>query len=194
MRLSFDAIYRIPDSSREVRKLGNPITSSPGRSRDSGETAVAFKLMTSRTAFVFALLGFFALASVSPAGSADLVGSWKIEIRFSDGGSRSLRFDARDGGQGAFVPVIPRPNQTDSTEPAAAADWSEDGKGTLTFSGPIQFPLGNIGLERGTLVLNGRRGANGSITGTARLFPAEQGSGQPKPSRTGTFKASKIAG
>ena len=63
------------------------------------------------------------------------------------------------------------------------------------ISGPVQFPLGNVGLDRGTLVLKGKLGTDGSITGEARFFPIDQNPSDPtaKPSKSGTFKATRAA-
>lgn len=146
-----------------------------------------------KTAFVLILLSLFAGWGLSQAQApGHITGSWKVEITFHDGGSRSLRFEAGAAGKGSFAPVVPRPNQTESAQPATA-EWSEDGKGSVTFTGPVQFPLGNVGLERGTLVLKGRRRSDGSITGAAQFFPADQDPGRTKPSKTGTFRTTKVA-
>ncbi len=64
------------------------------------------------------------------------------------------------------------------------------------FSGPVQFPLGNVGIDRGILVLKGKLGTAGEITGEAKFFPLGQAPAEPKstPSKRGTFKAIRGAG
>ena len=42
------------------------------------------------------------IAACSHAQPPAVVGSWKVEITFAHGESRSLRFDAQDGGKGSF--------------------------------------------------------------------------------------------
>jgi hypothetical protein len=62
------------------------------------------------------------------------------------------------------------------------------------FRGPVAFPLGNVGIERGTLVLNGKLTEPGnSFAGTARLFPTDQDPDAPdaKPLKAGQFKATR---
>ena len=121
-----------------------------------------------------------------------VIGGWKIDLRFTDGESRALRFEARAAGQGTFAAVVPAPNEAAPTG-AADAEWSENANGAIAFSGPVQFPLGNVGLERGQLVLQGKRQTDGSITGEAKLFPLDQDSSKATPSKSGTFTATRPA-
>ena len=64
------------------------------------------------------------------------------------------------------------------------------------FSGMVEFPLGNVGRDAGTLVLKGKFGTEGSITGEAMFFPLDQDPKDPKarPSKGGSFKAIRVAG
>lgn len=72
----------------------------------------------------------------------------------------------------------------------------QDGDGSITFAAPVQFPLGNVGIDRGTLILKGKTGANGEIIGEAEFFPLGQEPVEPKstPSKSGTFKAIRGTG
>ncbi len=67
----------------------------------------------------------------------------------------------------------------------------QDSDGSITFVGPVQFPLGNVGIDRGTLLLKGKLGENGEMTGEAKFFPPDQLPDEPKstPSKIGIFKA-----
>ncbi len=64
------------------------------------------------------------------------------------------------------------------------------------FSGPVEFPLGNVGRDAGTLVLKGKFGTDGAITGEAIFFPVDQDPKDPKarPSKSGSFKAIRVTG
>ncbi|MEO6872785.1 MAG: hypothetical protein ABI233_11270 [Chthoniobacterales bacterium] len=142
--------------------------------------------------FQFVLL-VFALALVAGAGfsqtpPASVVGGWKIDVRFGGRESHALRFEARVAGKGSFAAVVPAPNETGPTG-ATEAEWSENANGSIAFSGPVQFPLGNVGLERGTLVLQGKLQTDGSITGEAKFFPVDQDPSKANPLKSGTFKA-----
>jgi hypothetical protein len=64
------------------------------------------------------------------------------------------------------------------------------------FSGTVEFPLGNVGRDAGTLVLKGKFGTEGTVTGAAIFFPLDQDPKDPKarPSKSGSFKAIRVAG
>lgn len=141
------------------------------------------------------LIALFLMAGsgFSQAQPAQIVGRWKVDVSFSGGESRSLRFEAQESGKGSFTPVVPRPNQAGSAEPATA-QWSQSENGAVAFSGPVQFPLGNVGFQRGTLVLKGKVGSDGSIAGEAKFFPVDQDPSKAQPSKSGSFRAVRLAG
>jgi hypothetical protein len=147
--------------------------------------------VTFRATFVLAFLLQLVSLPLSWAQTPSVIGSWKAEVTFSNGQARSLRFEAQPAGKGSFQLLVPEPKQGGSTE-ASIAQWTQD-KQAITFSGTVQFPLGNVGLERGTLVLKGKQGTDGSISGEATFYSIDQNPNDPKatPSKTGTFKASK---
>lgn len=125
--------------------------------------------------------------------ASSVIGSWKVQIKFSNGETRALRIDARGAGKGSFLPLIPRPLQSEPNEPSNAT-WTQDDEHSVSFSGPVRFPLGNVGVERGTLVLKGKLGAEGGLAGEAMFFPTGQDPADPKaaPSKTGSFTATRI--
>lgn len=128
------------------------------------------------------------------AHPSGLIGSWEVEITFANGAQHSVKFKASESGKGCFLLVGPKPNLNRSAQPSPA-EWSESDGHSVTISGPMQFPLGNVGFERGTLVLKGKLEADGSITGKALFFPSDQYLKDPKgrPSKSGTFKAVRVA-
>ncbi len=130
--------------------------------------------------------------TMSHASAPEIIGSWKVEVTFQSGEHRSLRFEARDGGKGSLQLLIPKPLQAGPNEPAAA-EWTSDDAHSFTFSGPVQFPLGNVGIQRGRLVLRGKLETDGSMKGEARFFPAAQepANATGPPSKHGTFTASR---
>jgi len=135
-----------------------------------------------------------AVISLSPAEPAKVIGGWKVEIVFGNSETRSVRFDAQGSGKGSLVLLIPKPISVGAAE-GPAATWGETDNGSITFSGPVQFPLGNVGLLRGTLLLRGHFQSEGLIAGEATFFSADQDVKDPKadPSKRGTFKATRIA-
>ncbi len=149
--------------------------------------------MTSRTALVLTIFTQLLGAGFSQAQPSNIIGSWRVEITFSNGQSRSLRFEGGASGKGSFLPLVPK--QVGPTE-LSAAEWTQKDKDSVTFSGPVQFPLGNVGLQRGTLVLKGNFGTDGSITGDAEFFRVDEhpADAKAKPSKSGTFKAIRAPG
>ena len=118
---------------------------------------------------VVSLLG----AGAAQAEPVKITGSWTIEITLNSGPTRLLRFEAQESGKGSFLLLDPRLKVLGPAKPSEAK-WSRGDDGSVTFSGPVEFPLGNVGREAGTLILEGKFEANGTITGKATLSPVRQ--------------------
>jgi hypothetical protein len=123
------------------------------------------------------------------AQSATLIGSWNIEIAFADGSKRSLRLDAQDAGKGTLMVVDPRLKVWGPGKPSEAK-WSRDDQNSVTFSGPVEFMLGNVGRDAGTLMFKGKFENADLITGDVDFAPLVG----DRPTRHGTFKASRNHG
>jgi hypothetical protein len=152
--------------------------------------------MRAKAALVLVVLTLAIGLQAGPARSSDVIGNWKAEISFGSGPVRSLRFELRSSGKGVFLPPLgPEPNQILPTDPGSA-QWSQSDGQSFRISGPVQFPLGNIAIERGTLILEGKLKGGNTITGKASFFPADQNpaTAGAKPSKAGTFKATRITG
>jgi hypothetical protein len=146
--------------------------------------------VTARPALILIVFAQVFGVGLSEAHSVNIIGSWKVEITFTNGDSRSLRVEARDSGKGSFRLVDPNSNSWGLAGPWEAK-WTQSGQGAVMFSGAVEFPLGNVGRDAGTLVLKGKIGTEGSITGEAMFFPLGQDPNDPKAksSKSGTFKA-----
>jgi hypothetical protein len=133
--------------------------------------------------------------ALSQAQSMNVIGRWKIEITFGNGEQRSLRFDAQDSGKGTFLLLDPRSNVWEPAKPSEAK-WTQGDQNAVTFSGAVEFPIGNVGRDAGTLVFKGKFQTNDSITGEVAFFPLDQDPNNPKarPSKNGTFTAIRAAG
>ena len=151
--------------------------------------------MTPKPALILIVLAQIFGLGLSKVQSSSVIGSWKVEITFKNGESRSLRFEAQGAGKGSFLLVDPRSYFWEPARPAEAK-WTQDGGNSVTFSCAIEFPIGNVGRDAGTLVLNGKFGTDGSITGEAMFFPPDQDPKDPKarPSKSGMFKAIRLTG
>jgi len=128
-------------------------------------------------------------AALSHAQSPNMIGTWKVDITFPNGESRSLRFDAQGEGKGTFLLLDPRLNVWGPAKPSEAK-WSQEQGNSVTFSGPVEFMLGNVGRDAGTLVFKGKFETSNLITGEVEFSPLVG----ERPSKHGTFKAVRAGG
>lgn len=126
------------------------------------------------------------LAAIVEAQSANMVGQWKIEIAFADGSKRSLRFDAQDGGKGTLLLVDPMMSRWGAAKPSEAK-WAPAEQSSVAFSGAVEFPLGNVGRDPGTLAFKGKFETPDLITGEVEFAPSIG----ERPSKHGTFRATR---
>jgi len=138
---------------------------------------------------VLILIAQTCCAALIEAQSPNMIGRWNVEIAFADGTKRSLRFDAQNAGKGSFLLVDPRSKVWGPAKPSEAK-WTQGDGNSVTFSGAVEFPIGNVGRDAGTLVCKGKFETDGSITGEVEFSPLV-GDG---PSKSGTFKAIRAAG
>ena len=95
------------------------------------------------------------IAALAHAQSPNMIGSWKVDITFMNGESRSLRFDAQGTGKGSFLLLDPRLKVWGPGKPSEAK-WTQGEGNSVTFSGPVEFLIGNVGRDAGTLVVQGK--------------------------------------
>ena len=138
-------------------------------------TARAIILVMAMNTFAFVLAG---------ADSPTVTGSWKIDVTFANDQHRFLRFDAQGDGKGTLTVTDPQSKVWDGTK-ASEAKWSPGEGNSVTFSGPAEFLIGNVGRDAGMLTCTGKFDTPDSITGEVEFSPLV-GDG---PSKHGTFKA-----
>ena len=125
----------------------------------------------------------------SQAQSPSMIGKWKVEIAFANGENRSLRFEAQDAGKGSLVLVDPRSKLWEPAKPSEAK-WTQEAGNSVTFSGAVEFPIGNVGRDAGTLMFKGKFETESLIAGQVEFSPLVG----DRPSKGGTFKAIRAAG
>jgi hypothetical protein len=127
--------------------------------------------------------------AVSHAESPNVIGSWNVEIAFPNDEHRSLHLDAQDGGKGTLLLVDPKSRVWGSATPSEAK-WTRGNDNSVTFSGAVEFMLGNVGRDAGTLVFKGNFEKADLITGEVEFSPLVG----DRPSKHGTFKAIRAGG
>jgi hypothetical protein len=128
-------------------------------------------------------VNMFALI-VGAADSPNVTGSWKIDITFASDQHRFVRFDAQNDGKGTLTVTDPQSKVWAGNKPSEAK-WTSGEGNSVTFSGPVEFQIGNVGRDAGTLTLKGKLDTPDLIAGEVDFSPLV-GDG---PSKQGTFKA-----
>jgi len=139
------------------------------------KAARAIILVIAVNTFSFVLAG---------AESPNVTGSWKVDISFANDQHRFLRFDAQNEGKGTLTVTDPQAKVWSGAK-SSEAKWITGEGNSVTFSGAVEFPLGNVGRDAGILTLKGKFDSPDLITGEADFSPLV-GDG---PSKQGTFKA-----
>ena len=139
-----------------------------------------------RRSLIVMLIAGICCTAMAQAQSPNLIGRWNVEITFGDGNKRSLHFDAQGEGKGSFEVVDPRAKVWGAAT-HFEAKWTPGEGNSVAFSGPVEFMLGNVGRDAGTLVFKGKFEAASLITGEVE-FASLAGE---RPSKHGTFKATR---
>ena len=121
--------------------------------------------------------------------SPSLLGRWNVEITFANEEHRSLRFDVQGEGKGTFLLLDPKARVWGAAKPSEAK-WSQGEGNSVTFSGPVEFMLGNVGRDAGTLVFKGKFETESLIAGEVEFSPLIG----DRPSKSGMFKAIRAGG
>ena len=118
-----------------------------------------------------------------------MTGSWKIEIIFANDQHRFLRFDAQSDGKGTLTVTDPQ-SKVWAGAKSSEAKWTPGEGNSVTFSGPAEFLIGNVGRDAGTLAFNGKFETPDLLTGEVEFSPLVG----ERPSKHGTFKAVRAGG
>ena len=143
--------------------------------------------MTANRALILMLI--LQTVVMAHAQSPNLIGKWNVEITFANEDHRSLRFDAQGDGKGTFELLDPRTKVWGGAT-SSEAKWSRGEENSVTFSGPVEFMIGNVGRDAGTLMFNGRFETADLIKGEVEFSPLVG----DRPSKHGTFKAARAGG
>jgi len=123
-------------------------------------------------------------SALAEADSPNMIGRWNVEITFANEQHRSVHFDAQADGKGTLMPSDPHSKVWGNATPSDAK-WIRSEGNSVTFSGPIEFLIGNVGRDAGTLTCKGKFETPDLITGEVEFSPLVG----ERPSKLGTFKA-----
>ena len=123
-------------------------------------------------------------SGLSEAQTPNMTGTWNVEIIFANAEHRLVRFDAQANGKGTLMPADPQSKVWGAAKPSAAT-WTRGEGNSVTFSGQVEFLLGNVGRDAGTLTCQGKFENADSMSGEAEFSPLVG----ERPSKHGTFKA-----
>jgi hypothetical protein len=137
-------------------------------------------------ALILTLIVNTCCSMLAEAQSPNLIGRWNVEITLGNDEHRSLRFEAQSEGKATFELLDPRAKVWGAAT-SSKAKWSRGEGNAVTFSGPVEFLLGNIGRDAGTLVCKGKFETADLITGEVEFSPSVG----ERPSKHGAFKASR---
>lgn len=122
--------------------------------------------------------------TLAQAQTHNMIGAWNVEITFANEQHHSLRFEAQGDGKGSLQLTDPAAKVWVGAKPSEAK-WSRGEGNSITFSGPVEFLLGNVGRDPGTLTCKGKFESADLISGEAEFSPSVG----DRPSKHGTFKA-----
>jgi len=123
-------------------------------------------------------------SAVAQAQTPNMIGRWNVEITFANEDHRSVRFEAQSDGKGILKLQDPR-SKAWGADKASEAKWTRAQGNSVTFSGPVEFLLGNIGRDAGTLMCKGKFETPDLITGEVDFSPLVG----DRPTKHGIFKA-----
>jgi hypothetical protein len=125
--------------------------------------------------------------------SPNMVDRWEVEFIFLGTEKHNLEFDAKASGEGTFLLLDAGSNLLPPAEPTKAS-WKRLDSNQVTFSGEIEFPIGNVGRNPGILVFKGRLESQTSISGSVAFFAQGQNPNDPKavPAKMGRFTAKRM--
>jgi hypothetical protein len=142
--------------------------------------------MRTKRVLIATLIANMCCIALAQAQSPTVIGRWNVEISFGDGSQRALGFDAQDGGKGTLLVLDPKLKVWGPGKPSEAK-WTREDQNSVTFTGPVEFMLGNVGRDAGTLMFKGKFETPDAITGEVEFAPLVG----ERPSKHGTFKATR---
>jgi hypothetical protein len=140
--------------------------------------------MSAMRGFVLVFVAQICGVTLIQAQTPNMTGTWNVEITFANAEHRSVRFEAQADGKGTLMLADPKSKVWGAAKPSEAT-WTRGEGNSVTFSGPVEFLLGNVGRDPGTLICKGKFENADSMLGEAEFSPLVG----ERPSKHGSFKA-----
>jgi len=150
-------------------------------------------MLRTRVRLIVPIACLTAFAAPTLVQSSSFAGRWHLDVTFADGARHSLRFEARASGRGS---LLLQDRGSSLAEPArpSVGSWTQRGARVI-FRGPVEFPIGNVGREAGTLLMQGTIDHD-TVTGDVSFFAADQDPDDPNAMalKKGAFKGARASG
>lgn len=140
-----------------------------------------------RDAVLLIVIAQIYCGALAQAQTLNMIGRWNVEITFANEDHRAVRFEAQSDGKGTMQLQDPR-SKVWGADKVSEAKWTRVEENSVTFSGPVEFLLGNVGRDAGTLTCKGKFETSDLITGEVDFSPLVG----DRPTKHGTFKAVRI--
>ncbi len=133
-------------------------------------------------------LGFvFSISSLYAAPqSPNATGRWVIELNLSNSRPHKIQLEFQGNGNATYL-LLDNISSLNPPPVALKATWNTATDGRTEVSGSIEFPIGNVGIEAGTLTLTGTFSDANTFTGSANFT-----NDAIKQTKSGNFTARRI--
>lgn len=138
-----------------------------------------------------ALIAFTgSMVFLSPSASSQestLAGRWQIDIVFPNSKEHRIQFDALGTGAGTFL-LLDVVSNLNPPPTFNKATWKGETGAQFAFSGDVEFPMGNVAVDAGTLHFDGAMDTVDSISGAVTFTSKLTG----QITKSGSFTGKRI--
>lgn len=129
---------------------------------------------------------FFSAPAASSQEST-LAGRWQIDIVFPNAREHRIQFDALGSGTGTFL-LLDEVSNLNPPPTFKKAEWKAETAAQFTLAGDVEFPIGNVGIDAGTLHFDGAMNTADSIGGTVTFT----GKATSQITKSGSFTGKRL--
>jgi hypothetical protein len=176
---------RIREMTIRITKLEKTMNDQMTKCRNTASWSLVIRVsFVIRRSVLLMVIAQMCCSALAQAQTPNMTGAWNVEITFTNERHHSLRFEAQGDGKGSLQLTDPAAKVWVGAKPSEAK-WSRGEGNSVTFSGPVEFLLGNVGRDAGILMCKGKFESADLISGEVEFSPSVG----ERPSKHGTFKA-----